>query len=374
MTPVPVLYLHEHAEISGGETSLLVLWEHLDRRRYRPALLGPAEGPLVERARRLDVPAYSAEFPRFRGALTPRGWRCLAAVVRRVHDLAPAILHGNTPHTNFAAAWAGRRLGRRVVWHERTLLEPGEWDVDRWLRRLPNRIVCNSAAVARRFGGPGRRVVVVLNGVPLQRFAPDAGGAALRRALGIGPEEVALGIVGNFSPWKNHELFLRAAALLADGTPRARFLIVGGEVFPENRGREAALRDGAARLNLAGRVGFLGVREDMPAVMDALDVLVSAAEVEACSRAILEAMACGTPVVAADAGGNPELVAPGETGLLFPHGDAHALAAALRTLTEDDTLRKTMGAAARARAEAQFGIERQVREIEAVYDTLMEER
>lgn len=367
-----VLYLHEHLEISGGETSLLLLWEYLDRQRFEPMLLCPASGPLVERARRLGVPASPAEFPRFRELLGRRGWQGLASVAHQVGRLGAKILHGNTPHTNLAAAWVGRRLGCRVVWHERTLPESHHWDLDRWFAFLPDRILCNSAAVARRFGGPGPRVLVVHNGVPLERFFPGAGGTAVRQELGLLPEDVAIGIVGNFTPWKNHGLFFRAAALLKGGSLRSRFFVVGGEVFPENRGREAWLRDEARRLGLEKEVSFLGIREDMPAVMDALDLLVSTAEVEACSRAILEAMASGTPVVAADAGGNPELVAAGETGLLFSPGDARALAAALRRLIAEVSMRTAMGPKARARAEMHFGIERQVRRIEALYTEVLD--
>lgn len=368
---IPVLYLHEHAEISGGETSLLLLWEYLDRRRFLPVLLGPPAGPFIERARRLGAPSYAMEFPRVRELLTPRGWTCLGAIGCRARQVGARILHGNSPHTNLAAALVGRRLGCRVVWHERTLPESHHWDVDHWFSFLPDRIICNSAAVGQRFGGSSHRVVVIRNGVPLQRFFPSAGGTAVRRELGLGPEDVAVGIIGNFTPWKQHELFLRAVALLAPSVRQTRFFLVGGEVFAANSGREAALRAEARRLGLEGRVTFLGVREDMPAVMDALDIAVSTAEVEACSRAILEAMASGTPVVAADAGGNPELVADGETGLLFPPGRPEALARALRRLIEDAPERKAMGQAARARAEARFSIERQVTETEMVYEALL---
>ena len=366
-----VLYLHEHAEISGGEHSLLLLWEHLDRRRFQAVLLGPGSGPFAERACRLGVPAQAAAFPRFRQMLAPRGWRVWAAVEQAARAMGADILHGNSPHTNLAAAWVGRRLGRRTVWHERTLGNPGQWDADRRLAFLPDRIICNSAAVARRFGGPGDRVAVIHNGVPLRRFHPGAGGGPARRDLGLGPDEVAVGIVGNLSPVKQHEVFLEAAAILAPTLPRARFFVVGGEVFPENRGREAVLHAGASRLGVEGRVRFLGERQDMPAIMDALDVVVSACDVEACSRAILEAMASGTPVVGADAGGNPELIVHGETGLLFSTGRADALAQALRTLAEDAPRRRRMGEAARGRAEAAFSIERQVRQIEALYAGLL---
>jgi glycosyltransferase involved in cell wall biosynthesis len=257
------------------------------------------------------------------------------------------------------------------VWHERTLPERTHWDVDRVLAHLPDRIVCNSAAVARRFPPDPVRIRVIRNGVPLDRFFPGAGGRRLRRDLGL-EENVLVGMVGNLTPWKKHELFLQAAASMQRRAPAVRFLIVGGEVFAENRGRDAALRAEAARLGLGQAVCFLGPRDDMPAVMDALDILVSAAEVEACSRAVLEATACGTPVIAADAGGNPELVQPGRTGLLFPPGNVEALAQALLDLAHDADRRAAMGHAAVALAHAEFDLERQARETQALYSELCE--
>jgi glycosyltransferase involved in cell wall biosynthesis len=368
---VPVLYLHDHTEISGGETSLLLLWQHLDRRSFEPVLLAPAAGPLVDRARGLGIATYGVEFPRFRDVVTARWWTCVATVRRYARQLGAGILHGNAPATNLAAALAGRRANCRVVWHQRTLPLDGEWDVEPLIRWLPDRIICNSSAVARRFGGPVARVVVVYNGVPLERFFPGCGGARVRQELRLAPEEVAIGIVGNFSPVKRHDVFLRAAAIVGPRRAAARFFVVGGEVFEANRGRDAALRAEARRLGVEGRVAFLGRREDVPAVMDALDILVSTADPEACSRAILEAMASGTPVIGAAAGGTPELIVPEETGLLFRPGDADALAAALLRVIDDTRLRRAMGQAGRARAEAKFSVERQVRETEAVYASIL---
>ena len=368
----PVVYFHDHGVVSGGETSLLVLWRFLDRARYRPILIGPPAGPLVDRARTLDVATESAAFPRFRALAAPFGWRDLAALTRAAARHGAGIVHGNAAHTNVAAAWVGRRLRIPVVWHGRTLPRAGERDVERWLAWLPDRIVCNSAAVARRFAGANARTVVVHNGVALDEFAPGAGGAALRQRLGLRPDEVAIGIVGNLSPLKRHEVFLRAAARVAGDALAVRFLVVGGEVFAENRGRALALRDEAHRLGLGDRVTFVDWQSDVPAVMDALDVLVSACDVEACSRAVIEALASGTPVVAAAAGGNPELVRDGQTGLLVPSGDDSALAAALARLVRDGSLRKTMGDAARRDAEARFDVKAQVRAIEGVYDALRE--
>jgi glycosyltransferase involved in cell wall biosynthesis len=145
-------------------------------------------------------------------------------------------------------------------------------------------------------------------------------------------------------------------------------------VFAENRARAAELRALATALDLEQTVTFVGPRDDMPQVMDALDVLVAASSIEACSRAVLEAMATGTPVVAARAGGNPELVEAGASGLLFAPESAEDLAGVLELLIVDLDRRRAMGAAARARAVEHFGIGKQVAAIEAVYTAVLDER
>jgi glycosyltransferase involved in cell wall biosynthesis len=362
---IPILYLHEHGEISGGENSLLILWERLDRSRFRPILAAPCPSPLADRARSLGVDVRAMSFPRMRDMMGLAGTNIIRGIRRLVQEEKVRILHGNTPRTNLLGSLAALGTGCRVVWHERTLPE-AEWDVDRWLRFLPDRIICNSAAVAERFRGTGK-AVVILNGVPLDRFRPGAGGADLRGALGIGTGDVLVGIVGNFTPVKGHDIFIHAASRLATRDRTIRFWIVGGETFAGNQGRGATLRALVNDLGLEKCVQFLDHRDDMPAVMDALDILAVPSYMEACSRAILEAMAAGKPVVATNVGGNPELVKDGETGVLDAPRDVDALAEAIMRLVEDPHLRRRMGAAARTRAEADFSVVRQVRQTQALY-------
>ena len=367
----PVLYLHHRAEVSGGETSLLMLWERLDRRAFRPILAAPGGGALPDRACRLGVEVHALSFPRLRGLLGPALLRTVRRLQALIRQTGARILHGNAPVTNLMAALVGRLAGCRVIWHERTLPLPHEWDLDQILCALPDRIICNSAAVARRFPTSGK-TVVIRNGVDLSRFHPNAGGWRLRAAFGVAPDEILVGIVGNFSPSKRHEIFLDAAARAASRMPTLRFWVVGGEAFLENRGRESRLRRLGGQRGLGDRLTFLGEQQDMPGIMDALDMLAAPGIAEACSRAILEAMACGTPVVGAAAGGTPELVADGETGLLTSPDDAEALEAALIHLAEQPLLRKSLGEAARRRAEEEFSLDRQAAETELVYRSLVE--
>lgn len=197
------------------------------------------------------------------------------------------------------------------------------------------------------------RVRLIYNGVDLARFA-GSGRDAVRREIGIPEDAVALGMVANLVPVKDHETALRALATLhASGRPAHLILAGEGEL-------EDALRAQAGELGLGSFVHFLGRRNDVPAVLDAMDIFVLASLTEGLSNALLEAMAAGKPVVATRVGGNPEVVAQDSTGILVPPGDAGGLAEALGTLYSDQPLRERMGLAARERVAEAFSVEKMV--------------
>jgi glycosyltransferase involved in cell wall biosynthesis len=149
----------------------------------------------------------------------------------------------------------------------------------------------------------------------------------------------------------------RAVSLQVSG---ARFLVSGGPIYETegHTGYEESLRLLAGELGIADRVKFLGIRDDIPEVMAALDVLVHCPTApEPFGRAVAEAMGAGKPVIASKEGGVPELVEDGRTGVLIPSGDITAFSAALRRLLDDPPLRQRMGSAGRQRAETMFGVE-----------------
>ena len=128
----------------------------------------------------------------------------------------------------------------------------------------------------------------------------------------------------------------------------------------------------AARLGVGDRVTFTGVRADVPDVLAAATMSVLPSHSEGLSNAILESMAAGLPVIAADVGGNAEAVEDGVTGLLVPPRDPAALAAAMERMLETPALTARLGRAARHRVIERFGLERLVRETDALYTTLLE--
>jgi glycosyltransferase involved in cell wall biosynthesis len=227
-------------------------------------------------------------------------------------------------------------------------------------------VIANSAtgradALARGFA-PGRTVVVP-NGIDAARLTPDrALGAPLRAEWGAAEGRPLIGLVARLDPMKDHANFLRAAARLASERPDARFVCVGSGPA----GYAAGLRAQAEGLGLAGRIVWAGTRHDMERVYNALDLLcLASAYGEGFPNVLGEAMACGVPCVATDAGDANTVI--GDAGVLVPPGDAAALAQGLadmlgRLEREGTALR----AACRARIVENFSVERMVAATEAL--------
>jgi glycosyltransferase involved in cell wall biosynthesis len=174
-----------------------------------------------------------------------------------------------------------------------------------------------------------------------------------RRQLGIDHRSLVVGTVARLDPVKDLPTLIDAFALMRRDRADARLVVIGDG--PERQ----ALTDAAARADVAGAVLFTGHRQDVRALLPAFDIFANSSIHEGVSLTILEAMAADIPVVATRAGGNPEVV-DAASGLLVPCRDVAAFAGALAALATDDARRQRMGAAARARVESRFSVERMV--------------
>lgn len=173
--------------------------------------------------------------------------------------------------------------------------------------------------------------------------------AELRATFGFEEDHVVVGFVGRLVGVKGLDSLLAAVRRLAPSHPELRFLVVGGgRLRPE-------LEADVVRFGLKGRVVFTGHRPDVPDLLQLMDLYVAPSRMEGLPMAVLEAMQAGLPAVATDVGGHPELIEDGETGFLTPVGSVDALAARLAKLASDPALRVSLGAAARRRAEEEFG-------------------
>ena len=215
-----------------------------------------------------------------------------------------------------------------------------------------DRIIAVSQAVADflvREGYPASRIRMVHHGIAdLAARLPAGAREATRRSLGLAADEPALLMAARIVPAKGHDTALRALARLTD---QPWTLLMAGDHHGDLGPQTQAL---AQELGLAGRVRFLGLREDVPALMAASDVLLAPSRREALSLTLLEASACALPIVATRVGGIGEVVEEGASGFLVAPDDPPALAAALAPLLADAALRARCGARARQRFEAGF--------------------
>jgi glycosyltransferase involved in cell wall biosynthesis len=201
-----------------------------------------------------------------------------------------------------------------------------------WLSRFPDAIIANSH-VGRghhvALGYPPERIVVIPNGIDTERFHPDPGARSrIRSEWEIGKHEKLIGLVGRLDPMKDHPIFLEAVALLANTRKDARFVCVGGG--PDEY--QAKLQMITKSLGLEERLLWVGAREDMPAVYNALDIVVSSSYGEGLSNVIGEAMACGVPCVVTNVGDSAWVV--GDTGEVVPPKDPVALKNAIERLLD----------------------------------------
>jgi glycosyltransferase involved in cell wall biosynthesis len=356
-----MLVVDEAEELGGAQLALLESLASVTGQWRLQAFSRP--GALADRFSALGVPVHTpgarstAAGPR-RSAGLARQLASVGSYVRRIASLRSCIRRGafdlvyiNTLRALPYGVIAGRLSGATVVVHvrdildQRTLPQPVVRQVVRALLRSAHVVLANSRTTARSVP-PG--AAVVYSPVSPAYFAPPVPAGETRR----------IGIVGRLDPWKGQDLFLRAFAQ-AGLAATHQAVLIGGPLFGRADYQEE-LRRLATSLGLGGRVEFTGQVDDVVGALDGLDVLVCATrDEEPFGQVVLQGLARGRCVIAPASGGPAEQIEDGVNGLLFPPGDADALAAALRRVVDDPGLRTRLGRAARTRAE-EFAPERQL--------------
>jgi glycosyltransferase involved in cell wall biosynthesis len=279
------------------------------------------------------------------------------------------LIHANDFKSALWVGLLGRALDARTVWHGHVFYRYGR--LGRLAAGPCDTVIVNSEAVRLSFiagGIPASKVVTVYNGLDLKAFPLLADKSGPRAALGLPPTVPVVGFVGRIAPRKGLEELLRSAVQVSAAVSDAHFLIAGDELFfDDNAGSKSAMQALSQELGIADRCHFVGFREDVPAMMAALDVLAFPSWEEPFGRSLIEAMAVGRPVVASDTGGVPEIVTHGETGLLVPPRDPPSLADALITVLRSPQQARAMGLRGRKVVEQRFTIQQHVEKIEALY-------
>lgn len=338
-------------QIGGAELHLVALCRKLAARGHRITAICPRGRPLVGELRRHGIDAWT---PRTTGKIDPLTLARLAVRLRR--DRVD-VLHTHLSTASIVGGLAARLAGVPAVASVHGLNR-------RTCFNYSPRIIAISEAVRRHLteqGLPDSRITVIHNGVDLERYrqAPDAG--VVRAELGFSADEFVIGAVGRLWPEKGHIYLIEALALAARAGLSARLLIVG-----EGRRRQM-LAQAAGRFGVADRVALVGFQRDVRPYQAAMDICCLPSLKEGLSLSALEAMALGKPVIASRAGGTPEVVVEGETGILVEPASAAALAEAILALARDRPRARRMGEAGRVRVQRHFDLERTVDRIEELY-------
>jgi len=373
---VDVTFIDHTSDMGGAEHNLLNLATTLKLLGVRPRVLTTPGGGLVARLAAREIPVEFFALPertRFVGR-EQLGSGLVRLVAERLPDLAGAvrdlrraltakpvdIVQTNSLKAHVLGSLAAWGTGVPVVWHLQDLVTErgnGRPLLELMAALVQPRIVCISGAVRADLGPRlAARATVIPNGIDDGAIRARLSGQDVRAAFGIPPGVPLVGIVAHLIPWKGHRHLLAALARLGETFPTLHCLVVGGEIL-QWAGQQQALEKEARRLGVHGRVIFTGLRDDVPDLIAALDVLVLASENEPFGLVLLEAMALGKPLVATRGGGVPEIVRDGETGTLVPVADPAALAAALARYLEDPRLRQQTGEAGRALVARRFGLQ-----------------
>jgi phosphatidylinositol alpha-1,6-mannosyltransferase len=316
------------------------------------------------------------------GLMQPRGLRHylrLAIRLRRLGASRPTIVHCARLLPEGVPAWLSRSVGGSpyVCWAhgEEIVSVSSSRELMLLMRRVHKRAAAliansrNTATMLERVGASRERIEVVHPGVDADRFRPDIPGAAELRARIVRDGELLALTVGRLQRRKGHDLVIRALAALDGRDPQIRYVIVG------DGDQRSRLETMAADLGMAGRVLFVGAAppEQLPAYYAAADVFVhpnriEGKDLEGFGIVLLEAAAAGLPVIAGDSGGVPEAVAQGETGLLVSGVSVEELQRALLSLASSPSMRRSLGAAGRARVKRDFSWERAAAQVAALHE------
>lgn len=318
------------------------------------------EGPLACELRRLGVPVTVIDEQQNSAV------RIFIALTRWLRGHPVDVVHTHRWKETVLGTVAARLAGVpgviRTVHGHREPLQGWPWlkyrfyeALDKWtLLCFADRIVAVSRHMAEGLEESGYKpemVIRIHNGVDLRRVRPVRARDDVRRELGIDPATLLIGTVGRLSAVKGQAHFLRAARLILQKEPGARFLIVGDGPL------RGDLETSAKQLDIDDACVFVGARTDVYDLLIAMDVFVLPSLHEGMPMALLEAMALGTPVVATAVGGVPEIVAHRTTGLLVRSSDAHALAEACLELARDPHWAQTLAARGRRVVEEAFSHE-----------------
>jgi glycosyltransferase involved in cell wall biosynthesis len=367
-----VLFLMIQMGMGGSERLILNLIRHMDRTVFEPSVAWMINERPLKEFEDEGIPLYYV--PKTR-RIDPAAMRRLAGIVR-----ANRVDIVNAHHfLAFVYAYYGARIANRTGL---VYTEHSEEDVVRaslaWraigglMLRRSDAAIGVSELVSKRllqhFRLKPSQVQTIENGVDVQQFSAGSGNRAeLRRRFGFAANDVVVGLVANFRRNKNHIFLVQAFHAIANELPNASLVLVGQGFAGDSENSEPEVRAYVRDHGLEGRIRLLGYRPDVHDLLRAMDVFSLVSFKEGLPLSLIEGMATGLPAVGTSIDGIKGVIEPEVNGLLVRPGDVAGLAAALRRLITDESLRQRMGDASRRLARTKYSLTRCVDETQQIF-------
>jgi glycosyltransferase involved in cell wall biosynthesis len=371
-----ILILCEYPTLLGGERSMLATLPAVQAAGYEVHVAAPAPGQLADAIRQAPVQRVPWQLHTVTGARLPIDvLRAGVADLLRATD--PQLIHANSVSMSRLIGPVAREMGISSIGYLRDILAlSGQAVAD---VNANKRLIAVSHAT-REFhvaqGIDGSKCSTVHNGIDLGEYCPRKPTGFLHEELRLRPGARLIATIGQLGPRKGTDIVLSAAARIAAEVPNVHWLVVGDRTSgkEESLDFEHRIQSLARMPAILGRVHLLGIRNDVPRLLNECDLLVHGARQEPLGRVLLEAAASGVAVVATDVGGTREIFPEKDNGaILVPPDDVDAMGTAMVKLLRDEPRRRAMASAARRRAEQAFDIRNASRRLIEQYEAVLSE-
>jgi glycosyltransferase involved in cell wall biosynthesis len=356
--PRRVLQVITPARMSGAEMQLVRLTRRMQARGHTLVTIIKRHSPAIDEMRRLGLHVEPLPIHGKANLLTP------AIVAHHARKFRADVIQSTLSTASWWCGWIDRLGGPPSIGHVQGFTSAA------WHRQQTHLLAVSRAVkddLVRQGIEPGR-ITVLYNAIGPEDFSPSRDAASVRAELGAAADAPVVGTFAHLSEKKGHRELFEAMPAVVRELPATQFWIVGeGEL-------RAEMQAEARRNGLLSHVRFLGFRRDVADLMHAIDVMALPSHREPCALVYIEAALARKPIIACRAGGAPESIADGETGLLVPVRNSHAIAAALLTLLTHRGRASQMGHSGYERARELFGWERFITTLEGVYDRVLDER
>lgn len=382
---INILFLHAGAEMYGADKVMLDLIRRLDKTKYKPYVVLPTNGVLVDALKKENIDVSVIPYPimrrkyfNFKGIM-----QYGTGLIKYSNQLVKfAKEHSiDVVHTNTAAVLEGSAVARKLhipqLWsiHE-IIVSPNIMFkfTSRTIAKNSAITITDSQAVKDHLLKSGYfkndAIKVIYNGVDADRFKPDNDSSYLRKEWNIPEDAMVVGMMGRVNSWKGQKDFLKAANILLAEHSNMYAVLVGA-AFAGEEWREKELADEISKSPYKDRIVNVGYRTDSEGIYNLYDVFVlPSTNPDPLPTVVLEAMATGKPIVGYRHGGVCEMVKEGYNGLLAEVRNPTDLARKIDTLLFDDKLREKMGSHSRKRLLENFSIESYIKNYSDEYDRL----